>query len=90
MTGTLGGALEARGIPAGQDRLTSEVEGGIDKEDGVLVIRTVHVRYHLRMEAGKEDRARRAHEIHHPYCPVYRTLVGCVEFSTELVIEIVS
>jgi len=56
----------------------------------VLVIRTVHVRYHLRMEAGKEDRARRAHEIHHPYCPVYRPLVACVVFSTELDIAIVS
>ena len=56
----------------------------------MLVIRTVHVRYHLRMEAGREEQARRAHEIHHPYCPVYRTMVGCVEFSTELEIEVLS
>lgn len=56
----------------------------------MLVIRTVHVRYHLRLEEGKEELAGRAHEIHHPYCPVYRTLAGCVEFSTELDIEVVS
>ena len=56
----------------------------------MLVIRTVHVRYRLLMEAGKEAQARRAHEVHHPYCPVYRTLVGCVEFSTELDIEVIS
>ncbi len=70
--------------------MTAEVEGGIDKDDGVLVIRTIHVRYTLRMEAGGEERARRAHEIHHPFCPVYRTLAGCVEFSTELDIEVLS
>ncbi len=56
----------------------------------MLVIRTIHVRYRLRAEAGQEERARRAHEIHPPYCPVYRTLAGCVEFSTELRIETVS
>ena len=27
LTGTLGGALEARGIPAGDDKLIGEVEG---------------------------------------------------------------
>jgi hypothetical protein len=26
----------------------------------------------------------RAHDVHHPNCPVYRTLYRCVDISTEL------
>ncbi|MFZ0548074.1 MAG: OsmC family protein [Candidatus Promineifilaceae bacterium] len=87
MTGTLGGALEARGIPAGDGYLYSETRGEIEKEDNVLVIRRIHVTYHLKMAPAKREAAERAHRIHQEYCPVARTIRGCVDISTELIIE---
>jgi hypothetical protein len=43
MLGTIGGALEARRIDASNGRLTGEITGEVETEDGVLVIRRVHV-----------------------------------------------
>ena len=60
------------------------MRGEVEKEDGVLVIRRIHVRYTLRAPAEHETAARRAHGVHHPKCPVYRTIAGCVEITTEL------
>ncbi|NIP96086.1 MAG: OsmC family protein [Akkermansiaceae bacterium] len=89
MTGTFGGALEAREIPAGDRRLTSDVVGEVEKEDGVLVIRRIHVRYHLKVPGGMEEAAQRAYDAHPPYCPVYRTVSGCIDVTTELDLELV-
>ena len=65
-----------------------EVEGDVDAEDGVMFIKSIRVRYRLRMSAGKEEEARRAHEVHHPKCPVYKTLSGCIDIRTELELKI--
>lgn len=49
LTGTFGGALEARHVPASEGRLESDATGEIELEDGVLVIKRIHVRYRLRI-----------------------------------------
>ncbi|UCC90074.1 MAG: OsmC family protein [Anaerolineales bacterium] len=87
MTGTLGSALEARGIPAGEGRLASEAVGEIEKEGNVLVIRRIQVAYHLRVAPDKREAARRAHELHADHCPVARTIGGCVAITTDLEME---
>ncbi|HEX6384769.1 MAG TPA: OsmC family protein [Anaerolineae bacterium] len=87
MTGTLGGALEARQIPAGEGYLTSEARGEIEKEGRVLVIRRIHVTYHLKCKPEQREAAERAHEKHVDYCPVARTIRDCVGITTELEIE---
>ncbi len=85
MTGTFGGALEARGISASDDRLVGEVEGAVDKEDGVLRITAVHIRYRLHIEPDADREAiHRAYESHPPKCPVYKTLHTAVAVTTEL------
>ena len=38
MLGTFGGALEVRQIDASDGKLTAEVTGEVEEEDGVLVI----------------------------------------------------
>ena len=43
MLGTFGGALEARQIDASNGKLVAEVTGEVEAEDGVLVIRRIHV-----------------------------------------------
>ncbi|WP_419166165.1 OsmC family protein [Candidatus Palauibacter sp.] len=84
MTGTFGGALEARGVRADEGRLVAEVEGEVETEDGVLVIRRIHARYRLRADEAHAAAIRRAFEAHPPKCPVYRTLSGCIDITTEL------
>ena len=85
MTGTFGGALEARGIPASDDRLIGDVEGIVEKEDGVLRITEIHIRYRLRVDADVDrEGIQRAYEAHPPNCPVYKTLNTAVSVTTEL------
>jgi hypothetical protein len=43
MMGTFGGALEARHIDASGGKLTADVKGEVETEEGVLVIRRIHV-----------------------------------------------
>src|SRR5713226_8775301 len=47
MVGTFGGALEARQIDASDGRLTADVTGEVEAEEGVLVIRRIHVAMRL-------------------------------------------
>jgi uncharacterized OsmC-like protein len=67
--------------------LNSEVKGEIGTEDKILVIKRIHVTYHLKLDPEKREAAERAHSIHIDYCPVARTIRGCVDISTDLVIE---
>ena len=91
MTGTFGGALEARGIPAGDGFLHSESEGEVEKEGGTLVIRRVHITYHLKVEAGllaeKRDAIQRAFDLHPDACPVYKSIHQCIDITRELEIS---
>lgn len=82
MVGTFGGALEARQIDASGGRLTAEVTGEIEKDDGVLVIRRIHV--HMRLAAPSEasDTVERVHQFYAMRCPVYRTLHTAISLSS--------
>jgi uncharacterized OsmC-like protein len=91
MTGTFGGALEARGVPAGEGYLSSDTVGEIEKDGNVLVIRRIHIVYHLKIDAAllaeKRDAVERAYRAHPPSCPVHRSISGCIDITTDLVIE---
>jgi uncharacterized OsmC-like protein len=50
----------------------------------VLLLRRIHVRYRLQADEDRREAAERAHEHHHARCPVYRSIGGCVEITTEL------
>ena len=65
----------------------AEAVGEIEKEDGVLIIRRIHVR--LRLKAQEEHRAtaERVHGFFADRCPVYRSLKDAIAISTELVFE---
>ncbi len=68
MTGNLGGALEARGIPSHPDKLNSEVEGHIEVENGQAYITRIHVKYHVKVPKGKKEEAERALDTHESKC----------------------
>jgi len=84
MTGTFAGALEARHVPAEGGRLSAEVRGEIEAEDKVLVIRRIHIVYHLLVAADKRETVERVHQVHHRSCPVYRSLCRGIEITSEV------
>jgi uncharacterized OsmC-like protein len=82
MMGTFGGALEARQIDASNGKLTAEVRGEVEQEDGVLVIRRIHVA--MRLVAPEEVRAtvERVHGIYAMRCPLYRTFHNTIQLTS--------
>jgi uncharacterized OsmC-like protein len=50
----------------------------------VLVIRRIHVQYQLKLDANSRENAERVVGFHADFCPVARTLKGCIEISTSL------
>ena len=64
--------------------LTSQVTGEIEIEDKVLVIKRIHVEYRLRVGTDSRELASRVHGFHADFCPVARTIRGCVDITTEL------
>ena len=74
MLGTFGGALEARHIDASGGRLTAEVTGEVEKEDGVLVIRRIRVQMRLAAPEQARETVERVHGMYAMNCPLYRTL----------------
>lgn len=88
MTGTFGGALEARGIPAGDGFLHSETVGELEKENNVLVIRRIYVSYKLKVDSAlREEKAnaiQRAFDLHADSCPVYRSIYTSIDITKDL------
>jgi uncharacterized OsmC-like protein len=84
MMGTFGGALEARQIDASDGKLTAAVRGEVETEDGVLVIRRIHVS--MRLVAAEEKRAtiERVHGIYAMNCPLFRTLHKAIELTSSV------
>jgi len=82
MLGTFGGALEARQIDASDGKLSAEVTGEVEEEDGVLVIRRIHVA--MRLMALEQTRAKvdRVHAIYAMNCPLYRTLHSAIRLTS--------
>lgn len=54
----------------------------------MLVIKRIHVRYHLKLRPEQREAAERAHGGHQNHCPVARTLRGAVGITTELALEV--
>jgi len=61
--------------------------GEIEKDGHVLVVKRIHVTYHLRLPADQREVAERVHEFHADHCPVARTIGGCVSITTSLEME---
>lgn len=80
--GTFGGALEARQIDASDGRLTADVTGEVESEDGVLVIRRIHVAMRLVTEEQARATVERVHGIYATRCPLYRTLHNSIQLTS--------
>jgi uncharacterized OsmC-like protein len=67
--------------------LSSEAVGEVETRDHVLIVRRIHVTYHLKAPPGKREAALRAHGTHVRGCPVAQTIGNCVEITTSIEIE---
>jgi uncharacterized OsmC-like protein len=84
MMGTFGGALEARQIDASDGKLTAEVTGEVEQEEGVLVIRRIHVLMRLVAPDGAREKVEHVHAIYPMHCPLYRTLRNAMQLTSSV------
>jgi uncharacterized OsmC-like protein len=82
MLGTFGGALEARQIDASGGRLVADVTGEVEKEDGVLVIKRIHVNMRLAAPEQVRETVERVHGMYAMRCPLYRTLHNAIALTS--------
>src|SRR6266436_4879876 len=68
MTGTVAGALEARGVSANPDKLQVEAEGRIEEVDGKMILTGIKLHYRLKVPADKRATIERALEHHEGLC----------------------
>jgi uncharacterized OsmC-like protein len=64
-----------------------DARGEVEKEGRVLIVKRIFVDYHLKLAAENREAAMRAHELHADFCPIARTLKGCVQITTRLHME---
>ena len=87
LIGTLAGALAVRQIPPTPEKIWSEVEGDIEKVDGIIRIVRIRVRYHLKIPKGKRETAERALSKHMDGCPAAMSVKDSIEIHITSEIE---
>jgi organic hydroperoxide reductase OsmC/OhrA len=50
----------------------------------VLILRRIHVTYHLKLDSAQRETAERVLGFHAENCPVARSFRGCIDISTAL------
>ncbi len=61
--------------------------GEIEVDEKVLVVKRIHVTYHLKAEADQRPTAERVLGVHAQACPLARSISGCVMITTSLDFE---
>jgi uncharacterized OsmC-like protein len=89
MTGTVAGALEARGVSANPDKLEAEAEGLIEEVDGKMILTGIKMRYRLKVPKDKRAAVERALEHHEGNCAASESVRRgiTVEWESEIVEE---
>ena len=89
MTGTVAGALEARGVSANPDKLQVEAEGLIEDVDGKMILTGIKLHYRLKVPKDKRAAVERALEHHEGLCAASESVRRgiTVEWESEIVEE---
>lgn len=56
----------------------------MEKDGTVLILKRIHVTYHLKLAPDQRATAERVLGFHADYCPAARSIGGCVQISTAL------
>ena len=51
------------------------------------MIKRIHVTYHLKINPELQETAEKVHGFHADFCPVARSIKGCIDITTELQME---
>jgi uncharacterized OsmC-like protein len=84
LAGTLARALRVREINSDAEHLQLDAVGEHEAEDGVLVLKRIHVVAHLRAPADKREAAERAFGVFASKCPVHQSIQKAIAVTTEL------
>ncbi|MFB7088460.1 OsmC family protein [Streptomyces sp. NPDC056296] len=85
ITGSFDGRLGAIGQSTSNGELTAEGTGSLVVDQGVIQAKVIHVAYTLALgDHVDEAKAHRAHDTHTRYCPVARSIGGCIELTLRL------
>ena len=89
MTGTVAGALEARGVSATPDKLEVEAEGRIEDVDGKMILTGIKLHYKLKVPKDKRATVERALEHHEGLCAASESVRRgiTVEWDSQIVEE---
>jgi len=89
MTGTVAGALEARGVSAAPDKLEVEAEGRIEDVDGKMILTGIKLHYKLKVPKHKRATVERALEHHEGLCAASESVRRgiTVEWDSQIVEE---
>jgi uncharacterized OsmC-like protein len=84
LLGTLARALRVREIDSDAEHLHMDATGDHESEDGVLVLKRIHVVAHLRAPSSQRETAERAFQVFASKCPVHQSICKAIEITTEL------
>ena len=89
MTGTVAGALEARGVNANPDKLETLAEGRIEEVDGKMILTGIKLRYRLKVPKDKRATVERALEHHEGLCAASESVRRgiTVEWESQIIEE---
>ena len=74
-------------MDASYGKLSADVRGEIEKEDGVLVIKRIRVVFHLKAPEAVRETVERVHGFYASKCPVYRSIHESIDVTSEFVLE---
>ena len=74
-------------MDASHGKLTADVRGEIEKEDGVLVIKRIHAVFHLKAPEAMRETVDRVHGFYASKCPVYQSIQKSIDVTSEFVLE---
>ncbi|MGD0909441.1 MAG: OsmC family protein [Candidatus Acidiferrales bacterium] len=89
LTGTVAGALEARGVRSDSEKLQVEAEGRIEDVDGKMILTGIKMRYRLTVPKDKRAAVERALQHHEGMCAASESVRRgiTVEWESEIVEE---
>jgi uncharacterized OsmC-like protein len=74
-------------VDASHGKLSADVRGEIEKEDGVLVIKRINVVFHLKAPEAARQTVERVHGFYASKCPVYQSIHKSIDVTSEFVLE---
>ena len=74
-------------MDASNGKLVGEVTGEVETEEGVLVIRRIHLAMRLVAPEQARETVERVHGLYTMRCPLYRTLHKTIQLTSSFTLE---